>query len=153
MVPLQFPLSPKCILARRVEHSLDVALQRYASPDLRHHCRAVLFHQQDQAFHRCLPFSGAATTDMSIKMSEAIRRAAHWPFLACPVERPFMKAAGLFRRAGMTDMTNMTDFPLRRPISAPYLWWSLRDRRLAVGSALAPSIPVCRSVPDSAQHG
>jgi hypothetical protein len=35
-----------------------------------------------------------------------------------------------------------------RPISAPFLWLCLRDPRLAVGSRLARSIPVFRSVRD-----
>ena len=33
-------------------------------------------------------------------------------------------------------------------ISAPILWLSLRDRRLAVGFGLVPSIPLFRSVRD-----
>jgi hypothetical protein len=37
-------------------------------------------------------------------------------------------------------------------VSAPLLWLSLRDWRLAVGSDLAPSIPVFRSVRDYSQR-
>ena len=37
-------------------------------------------------------------------------------------------------------------------VSAPPLWLSLRDWRLAVGSGLAPSIPVFRLVRDCSQH-
>ena len=33
-------------------------------------------------------------------------------------------------------------------VSAPPLWWFLRDRRLAAGSHLVPSIPMFRSVRD-----
>jgi len=37
-------------------------------------------------------------------------------------------------------------------VSAPPLWLSLRDWRLAVGSGLVPSIPVFRSVRDYSQR-
>jgi hypothetical protein len=40
----------------------------------------------------------------------------------------------------------------RDAISAPLLWLSLRDLRLAVGSRLALSIPVFRSVQDWAER-
>jgi hypothetical protein len=43
-------------LAPRIEPPLDVSVQRSHHTDPGHHCRAVLFGDQDQAFHRCLPF-------------------------------------------------------------------------------------------------
>ena len=39
-----------------------------------------------------------------------------------------------------------------KAVSAPLLWSSLRDRRLAVGCGLVPSIPVSRSVRDYSQR-
>ena len=44
------------ILAGRIEHPPDVAIECPHHADARHHRRAVLFSDQDQAFHRCLPF-------------------------------------------------------------------------------------------------
>ena len=37
-------------------------------------------------------------------------------------------------------------------VSAPLLWFPLSDRRLAVGSGLAPLIPVFRLVRDCWEH-
>jgi hypothetical protein len=44
------------VLAGRIEPPLDVAIECPHHADPRHHRRAVLFCDQDQAFHRCLPF-------------------------------------------------------------------------------------------------
>ncbi len=50
------------------------------------------------------------------------------------------------------ELTRSTLTPAKprsiRAVSAPFLWLSLRDWRLAVGSGLVPSIPVFRSVRD-----
>jgi hypothetical protein len=42
-VSLQFALSPMCVFARRIEHPLDMPVQRSHHTDPRHHGRAVLF--------------------------------------------------------------------------------------------------------------
>lgn len=43
------------VFARGTKH---VAVQRPHDADASHHRRAVLFGDQDQEFHRCLPFGG-----------------------------------------------------------------------------------------------
>jgi hypothetical protein len=43
------------VFPRGIEHALDVPTQRPHDADARHHCRPVLFGNQDQAFHGCLP--------------------------------------------------------------------------------------------------
>jgi len=57
-VSLQLPLAPMSLFAIGIEHPLDMSIERPHHADQRHHRRPVLFGDQDQAFHRCLPFSG-----------------------------------------------------------------------------------------------
>src|SRR5258706_7500026 len=54
-VPLQFPLSPMRIFARRIEHPLDVPVQCPHNADARHHGRAVVLDDQEHGFDRRLP--------------------------------------------------------------------------------------------------
>jgi hypothetical protein len=68
--------------------------------------------------------------------------------------RRYLNVAGTLRPGGgvlgdgRRTCADKTDFPEGRPISAPFLWLSLRDPRLAVGSCPARSILVFRSVRD-----
>jgi hypothetical protein len=43
------------VFAIGIEYALDVAIQCPQHADARKHCRPVLFGDQDQAFHGCLP--------------------------------------------------------------------------------------------------
>jgi hypothetical protein len=55
-VSLQLPLSPMMGFSRRVEHALDVTVQRLHDANLRKHRRAAGRSHQYQGFHRRLPF-------------------------------------------------------------------------------------------------
>jgi hypothetical protein len=47
------------VFARRIEYPLDVTVQGSHDPDAREHRRgAVAFGDEDQGFHRVLPFCG-----------------------------------------------------------------------------------------------
>jgi hypothetical protein len=46
------------VFARRIEHALDVAVQRSHDADAREHRRSVLLGDQQERFHRGLPFVG-----------------------------------------------------------------------------------------------
>jgi len=57
-VSFQFSLSPMSILARRIEHALDVTIQRPHDADACKHCWPVMFRNEQQRLHRGLPFVG-----------------------------------------------------------------------------------------------
>jgi len=44
------------VFAIRIEHALDVAVERFHDADARHHCRTVDPRDKHQYFHRRLPF-------------------------------------------------------------------------------------------------
>jgi hypothetical protein len=46
------------VLARGIEHPLDMAIQGSHDPDARQHRRAVMFRNEEKRFHRGLPFFG-----------------------------------------------------------------------------------------------
>src|SRR5260370_36991086 len=58
LVSLQFALSPMLILARRIEHALDVPIQGPHDTDACKPCRPAERRDQDQGFHRGLPLCG-----------------------------------------------------------------------------------------------
>jgi hypothetical protein len=58
LIPRQLRASPMLVLARRIEHPLDMAIQRPHDADAREHRRAAERRDEDQGFHCCLPFGG-----------------------------------------------------------------------------------------------
>jgi hypothetical protein len=55
-IPRQLPASPMVILARRVEHSLNMTVQASHDTYPGEHRRAVMFRNQQERRHRSLPF-------------------------------------------------------------------------------------------------
>jgi len=56
--PLQLPLSPMVAFPLGVEYALNVSIERLHDADPRHHRWVARLGDQDQGFHRCLPFWG-----------------------------------------------------------------------------------------------
>jgi hypothetical protein len=57
-IPRQLPASPMLVLPRRIEHALDVTIQRshHAYPGV--HRRPIMFSNQHESCHCSLPFFG-----------------------------------------------------------------------------------------------
>jgi len=47
--------TPMMVFPIGVEHTLDVTVERPHNADARKHCRPIVFRDQDQGFHGCLP--------------------------------------------------------------------------------------------------
>jgi hypothetical protein len=58
---LQLPTTPMRVFARRIEHSLDIPVQRPHDADPRKHRRAAECHHQDQRLHGGLPLPSEAS--------------------------------------------------------------------------------------------
>jgi hypothetical protein len=54
-VPLEFPLSPMRVFARRTKRPFDVPVQRPHDDDARHHGRPIEIDDQEQGFYHGLP--------------------------------------------------------------------------------------------------
>jgi hypothetical protein len=57
-IPCQPLPSPMGVFPRRIEHALNVTVQRSHDTDPREHRWSALFRDQQQRFHRGLPFVG-----------------------------------------------------------------------------------------------